>query len=326
MKRKNVRINIILAGLIILSMLIGIIVFLQKKTEDGDEEQESLFWNDQVYLRRDDLEHILILGVDKEEVMSERDDDGNSVGQADAIYLVTLDETQEEISIAAIPRDTWVEIDMYDGSGIYHGTKNAQITLQYAYGDGQTMSCELVKKRVEELLHIDIDHYLALNLSTIAVINDAVGGVTVTMDEDYTLFDSEFVKGATVCLEGEQALHYLQLRDTHVEGSATTRILRQEMYLYAFMDQAKMALKKNPFLLFGLLSDIEGNYETDLSIWTMMKLAKKAASIDAANIKMWTLPGRILQAIGNPYEEYHLNQTDLMEQILLHYYESVAAD
>ena len=78
-----------------------------------------------------------------------------------------------------------------------------------------------------------------MNLSCIGTVNDAVGGVTVEMDDDYTLYNAKFKKGATVHLQGEEAQEFVQGRDITVSGSAYSRIGRQKRYLKAFISQVK---------------------------------------------------------------------------------------
>ena len=65
------------------------------------------------------------------EAMWERDDDGGSVGQADAVFLVSFDFEHSNIRILAIPRDTMVSIVACDENGnemIYARGKNGVIT------------------------------------------------------------------------------------------------------------------------------------------------------------------------------------------------------
>ena len=52
----------------------------------------------------------------------------------------------------------------------------------------------------------EIDHYLAMTMSAIPQINDLVGGVPVTVLDDFSGIDDSLVKGEEITLMGEQAL------------------------------------------------------------------------------------------------------------------------
>ena len=61
--------------------------------------QNTIDYHGTTYQYRKDIVNILCIGVDKEEAMWERDDDGGSVGQADAVFLVSLDFEHSNIRI-----------------------------------------------------------------------------------------------------------------------------------------------------------------------------------------------------------------------------------
>lgn len=84
----------------------------------------------------------------------------------------------------------------------------------------------------------------AVNMSAISAINDAVGGIKVTVLEDMTAVDPDFVEGSQVHLIGEDAFWYVKYRDIDTFGSADMRLERQEQYLNGFIKAAKRAVKK----------------------------------------------------------------------------------
>ena len=74
------------------------------------------------------------------------------------------------------------DIDVYDFSGNYLKSMTGQLALQYAYNIGGQSSCWATKKTVSELLYgLEIDAYFSMNMGSIAEINDALGGVDVTI-------------------------------------------------------------------------------------------------------------------------------------------------
>ena len=57
-------------------------------------------------------------------------------------------------------------------------------------------SCENTLNAVENLLEgADIEYYVAMNMDAIGILNDALGGVTVTLEDDFTAADPTHAAG-----------------------------------------------------------------------------------------------------------------------------------
>lgn len=267
------------------------------------------------YVWREDVFNILCIGVDREEDMAWRYDDGSGMGQADAIFVVSIDMTSDEIRIIAVPRDTMVELHMFGVYGNYIGAMDGQIALQYAYGDGGWRSCSQVEHRVSEVLcGVPMHGYVAVNLSSIPEINDAVGGVEVTMDADYTWINPEFTQGSTVRLFGSNARDFIQRRDTDIYGSALTRISRSKLYLKAFINQAKSAVVKDIHLPARLLEELSAHMVTSFSEEEVTYLAMEALTCEFSEEQMYVLPGEI--KMGEVYEEYYIDEAAVSELVI----------
>lgn len=316
MKRKKFLRNVLIAAAAILLLaetaFLGVKGYGRKQLTGNAESivgntQGTIFYQGTNYEIRDDVINILCMGVDREEDMMWDYGDGRSVGQADAIFLASMDLKKDSIRIIAVPRDTMVTLQLYDKLGMNVGAIEGQITLQYAYSDGGDMSCYLMERRVSELLcNIPIHGVIAVNLSCIPVINDAVGGVTVVMEEDYTQINPAFQKDAAVHLWGEDAVDFIQKRDTSVEGSALTRISREKQYLNAFIEQGKQAVRKDIRLPLTLMEELKNSMITSLSSTEVLYLALEAMACDFSEEDMYVLPGAI--AMGDKYEEYYIDK------------------
>lgn len=286
----------------------------------GDTRYLTVRYEEEQYVYCEGMINILCLGIDKEEAMDTRNDEDNSVGQSDAIFLVSVDTKKNAIQLLSIPRDTMVELEMYDGNGEYLGNRTGQITLQYAYGDGQEKSAMLMTNRVSELLnYIPIHGYVAINLESLLRINDAVGGVDITMDDDYTLLDSSFTKGATVHLDGEKLYQYIHGRDITVRGSSYTRINRLKQYMMAFFEKAKVVLHEDTSVVIALLEELEKDMEISLTNDEIVYLVSEVLSCSFSNEDIHTLPGEPVR--GEEYEEYYPNRLEIAEMILELFYE-----
>ena len=81
------------------------------------------------------------------------------------------------------------------------------------------------------LKNTPIDHYFAMSLDGISILNDFLGGIEVTLEDDFTVYDSEMVLGKTIRLSGKQAEIYLRNRYYIGDGSNKLRMKRQKQYL-----------------------------------------------------------------------------------------------
>ena len=118
-------------------------------------------------------------------------------GQSDGIFLIAQDTARHTLKILMSPRDTMTEMPITNKERTLHDTKITQLTMAYAYGDGREGSCENMVESVQKLLcGFTIDQYMAVDTTVVAQLNDAVGGVTVTIPTDgMEKKDPAFVKG-----------------------------------------------------------------------------------------------------------------------------------
>ena len=96
--------------------------------------------------------------------------------------VITLNPKNNSMKTVSIPRDTYTEIV---GKG-----KNDKINHAYAFG-GVDMSVSTVEK----FLNIPINYYVEVNMEGFKDIVDAVGGVDVNNDLEFTADGHHFIKG-----------------------------------------------------------------------------------------------------------------------------------
>lgn len=155
-------------------------------------------------------------------------------GQADFLLLMTIDRDSGEIDMLQIDRDTVSQVQVYGAFGNPAGKRDMQICLSYAFGSDPEKACQNTVKAVETLLGgVPVDHYIALDMDGMSVLNDVLGGVTVTLEEDFTAFDPEMAAGATIRLEGVQAAYYLRGRSGVGDGTNASRMNRQAAFMEA---------------------------------------------------------------------------------------------
>ena len=174
----------------------------------------------------------------------------------------------------SIDRNTIVEQDTLDPDGTYVATSPAQLALAHENGDGMEISCENVVKAVSNFLGGQkIDGYAAVNMGAIGTINNLAGGVTVTIEDDFSKVDKTMKQGETITLTDEQAVHFIHDRFDVGDESNTQRMKRQEVYKAGLKDNlAAKCSEDNTYPL--TIYDALGDYMvTDISSQKFSKLA-----------------------------------------------------
>ncbi len=150
-------------------------------------------------VRLDKHINILVLGCDART----KDDPGRS----DSIMLVGLDPVTKKITMMSIPRDTRVSIP---GHGI--GKINAA-TNKDVYADG---GISLLEETIQGLVPgIRVDYYVRTNFTGFASVVDALGGVTLDVEERMVYRATDTVidlKPGVQHLDGDKALQYARFR------------------------------------------------------------------------------------------------------------------
>ncbi len=107
---------------------------------------------------------------------------------------------------------------------------------------------------------IPIDHYVALDMEGMALLNDALGGVTVTLQEDFSMFDPAMTQGATITLQGKQAEYYLRGRMTVGDGTNAARMSRQAAFIEAAAMLIDNRMATEPGYLVTVLNALDGHF------------------------------------------------------------------
>jgi len=276
--------------------------------------EDTIQYQGNEYVYNQNLTNILFMGIDTKGEVVLKEAPGTA-GQADAVMLLTLDEESRTAEILQISRDAMTDIDIYDVSGDYYTSIQAQLATQYAYGNGKQSSCWAMKKTTSRLLYdLPIDGYISLNIESIRILNDALGGVTLTVPEDYTDIDPAFEKGAVITLTGEQAERYVRYRDIEATGSNNERMERQNQYLLALFQAVKTKAGNagNGYEVFYTL--LEPYLTTDLSAEEINGLAKY--HFDESKTEY--VPGEVKQ--GEEYEEFYVDEGKLRELLMENFY------
>ena len=293
--------------------------------EESYELQEGqIRYNGKTYQYKENLMNILCLGVDSRDGIAKEKTPGKA-GQADCVILAVLDDEAKTIQLINISRDSMVPVHVYATDGSFVEDRTEQLALQYAYGNGRDWSCQLMEEAVSNLFYgLPINGYCALSMNSIAELNDAVGGVTVTVPEELAeLKPKLFTAGETVTLKGELAYHFVHDRAYKSADIASNnkRIARQKAYAVAFVNQLKQGMKEDMTLPVKLYQTAEKQMVTSISLNQAVYLCTEYmnCSFDTENI--YTIDGEV--TMGEKYAEFNVNDDALYQLILDVFYEEV---
>ncbi|COE57148.1 LytR family regulatory protein [Streptococcus pneumoniae] len=125
-------------------------------------------------------------------------------------------------------------------------------------------------KTVENFLNVPVDHYIEVNMDGFKDIVDAVGGVDVNNDLDFTYEGIHFEKG-NIHLDGRKALHYSRMRKLDPRGDFG-RQMRQRQVIQGVIKQGATV---SSLASYGdVLKAIEKNVKTSLTQDQMFDIQK----------------------------------------------------
>ena len=307
-----VLVAILLLVVIALYSVIQIIEVKLRKPESPNQEQPSktIVRDGVSYYPRQDMVVILVAGIDETGPVQDSGTYNNS-GEADMVALVILDQKKETVDVLALNRDTMLDIPVLGIGGKYAGTINGQLALAHTYGSGLQDSAQNLKTTVSNFLYgLSIDYYITMNMDAIALLNDSVGGVTVTVDEDFSAVDSTIGMGQ-VTLTGQQAVSFLRSRQGVGDQLNLTRMERHEAYMTGFVNQLRSKLKEDRTLAATVYEQMTPYMVTDISSNALLGLVEYYSDYDMGQI--YSVEG---ENVVGKYMEYHVDAEALDKLIL----------
>ena len=274
---------------------------------------QKLTYKGTEYPIRKHIQTVLLIGTDSTERYEEQTEglrDFYNYNQADFLMLVVLDTEANTAQILQLNRDTMTDVPWLDVLGRYGGTEYKQLCLAFNYGDGGVNSCRNTVDAVSRLIFdAPIQSYIQVPMSVIPVLNDLVGGVPVTITDDMTTVDPDFVKGATVRLTGAQAENFVRSRMELKNDTNIARMRRQRDYLDSFQKCAKEAINTDSEFVVKLLEKLGDYLQSDL---TGQQLSDMITRLDHSEISPIRYPeGKLV--FGGEHYEFYVDEDSLWE-------------
>lgn len=331
-KRNKIVLSIlafVLAAVILFVAVVGVTLLCLKKQGrtnltpdyDASDYMEEIEYGGHTYAYNKDVIAFAFVGVDKYEMENIKETE--FVGANDADIVVVINTVSGKVNMIAIPRETVVDIDIYQ-NGEFIGQDKKQICLSYSYGDGSTLSCENATTSISRLLkNVPIEKYYALDMSGISAINDSIGGVIVKSQIDMPKYD--VTAGQVVTLKGDMAEAYVRSRSSTDIDSSYQRTQRHVQYLQYFSNQTFSSVA----LDFGTVADlynVGAQYsQTNMTVGDVTYMASLLMSKGTNSFSATTLKGEMKKEADSAGEGiYHAlfypDEEDLMQTVLDNFY------
>lgn len=213
----------------------------------------------------------------------------------DTIIIISFQPSTQKASMISLPRDMIVPIapnNYKKINSVYSIAKNQN-------EDG----AEFVKEIISKTFDMPIHYFASVDFQGFVEIIDALGGIDVTVDKNFTdyQFPTEDYKYQVISFEeGEQemdgltALRFARSRHgNNGEGSDFARSVRQQKILTSLKDKVtSFNTLINPKKITDLFSLVNQYTQTDLEPWEAVKLVHMVKGIDKKNIVSQSIDDR----------------------------------
>lgn len=221
----------------------------------------------------------------------------SSVARSDVNMLAVINPKTKQVLLVNTPRDYYVKL---------HGTSGYRDKLTHAGIYGVDMSV----KTMEDLYDVDINYYVRVNFTSLINIIDAIGGVNVYSEYDFTsrIGNYKFKKGYNQ-MNGKQALGFARERYSFSEGDRM-RGQNQQAVIDAMIK--KVCSSSTILTKFdALLDSLKGSFQTNMEYTKMIDLVRMQIS-DGAE---WNISSASVDGMGSKERTYSMGKTLLYVMI-----------
>lgn len=298
-RRRWLRISLKLAAVL---LVIGVALFSFEVISSGSSPAEVLVQIGRLMTSRDRAlqgedegrVNILLLGI------------GGSGHEGplltDSMLLVSFRPATGQVALISMPRDLLVSIPG-------HGQRRINNAYALPELNRPGLGGPTVRAVVGEVFGVPIHYSLLLDFSGFAQMVDALGGVTVdveqTLDDelypvpgqetagDAQRFEHLYIPAGRQHFSGPLALKYVRSRKAKgAQGSDFARSHRQQQIISAIRDQASVWGVLRPGRLFELLRILDDHMDTNLEAWEMLRLYQLARHINPDEVVKHVLDDR----------------------------------
>lgn len=302
MKKKKIIISVIVILLLIVLLVAGFVISKLRKldynegivseevvTEEIEEEilvtdeeaeilgEAEVILSEEEVQSDEDVYNILLLGTD------EKTSKFSTNARADSIIILSLNKRDNTVKLVSLQRGMGVPIL----EGQYEGEYD-WITHMFRYG-----GADLMLRTINEVLNVEVEHYVRVNPNTFRALIDAIGGTDIVLTAEeakaINLAGQAYSKMQTVYeglnhLDGYNTFAYTRLRSI---DSDWKRVERQRTVIQSLMTSAKdMTLKD----LNNMLDTVLPLVQTNLTTMDILGLITYAPAVLGMEMEQMTIP------------------------------------
>ena len=275
----------------------------EENNEIPDQEIQIKL-NGHVYSCSDQLESYLLIGTDNSGDNPEAVQGFNG-NLADFLAVLLIDTDTGRHGLIQIDRDTMTDVPILDENGEEIGTSLEQLCTAHWYGQNEEQRNSNTVYTVSQVLgNLPIDGYYCLNMKDIPSLNHAVGGVSVTIEEDLRNVDPAMAAGTKIHLSDEQAEKFVRARMSVGDGTNISRMKRQRQYMENMYEQIHERFSDNAGYLNDLYKELKSVLDTDQPDKTVSRIASKLH--DSEKSLRMHLPTKVLKSFPNLWKHQSL--------------------
>ncbi|MEA4854026.1 MAG: LCP family protein [Christensenella sp.] len=298
---------------------------------DNNANVKTVSIDGKEYTANQNIISILMLGID-----ADGSEAKNAQGERSDMMLlctINLEPGSEGITFTSLPRDTQAVVHDVDEDTGKILEKSWKTKLNHSYiigGMTKGYGAQNTMRAVEDLIEIDgqlsipIQYYISIDLAHLSDLANVLGGVEVTLDQDYPDIGS---KGETINLQGDAVRLYLQNRKQMEDGEMDRQ--RHEMnFMMAIAKKIKeLGAVDSASKLFTQLQDV---VHMNLSLDQVVAMAGVLDKVSLDEIQHTVMEQGEYQTgvhdefMGRDLDFYLMDQQELRDKMLALYYTPVA--
>ncbi len=272
--------------------------------------------NGQIWAQRPNITPILLIGYDKTDGSTRTG--YRSGGQSDFLLLLVIDHEANTVRQLQIDRDTMAAVSVLGVTGHPAGTRTMQICLSHAFGKTIEQNDASTLEAVTNLLEgVPVEYTISMNITSIGRMNRLLGGVTVTIQDDFSAVDPAMVPGRTLKLTDEQAETFVRSRMQIADGTNEARMMRQKTYMLAAMDLMMNRLREDSGYANTLLNGITEFTNTNMTRGRMLNEMKSASGYEIRPVEY--IEGEHVERGG--FMQFDANEESIIRWVLDAFYQ-----
>lgn len=199
-----------------------------------------------------------------------------TVSRSDVNMIVTVNPNTKKILLTSIPRDYYVTLA--------NMKKKDKLTHSGIAGPENTV------KTMSQFLGTDINYYARVNFTSLVTMVDALGGITVNVDRDFSTGGYTYKLGLQQ-MNGEEALEYSRERHSFADGD-NVRVKHQQDVLMAMLNKMMSPAVITNYT--SVLTAVSGCFETNMASSDITDLIKMQINDNAS----WTFKQKQFTGTG----------------------------